>query len=31
MVYTEGDIHLVNIWLLKNLLNDKEVKGGIYR
>ena len=24
MVYTEGDINLVNICLMKNLLNDKK-------
>ena len=24
MVYTEGDIHLQNICLMKNLLNDKK-------
>ena len=29
MVYTEGDIHLENICLMKNLLNDKKVKGGV--
>ena len=29
MVYTEGDIHLENICLMKNLLNVKKVKGGV--
>ena len=29
MVHTEGDIHLENICLMKNLLNDKKVKGGV--
>ena len=29
MVYTEGDIHLENICLMKNLLNDKKVKGRV--
>ena len=26
MVYTEGDVHLVNICLMENLLNDKKNK-----
>ena len=29
MIYSVGDIHLVNICLMKNLLNDKKVKGGV--
>ena len=29
MVYTEGDIHLENICLMKNLLNVKKVKAGV--
>ena len=29
MVYTEGDIHLKNICLMKNILNDKKVKDGV--
>ena len=28
-VYTEGDIHLENICLMKNLLNFKKVKDGV--
>ena len=26
MIYTEGDIHLVNICLMKNLLNNKSLE-----
>ena len=29
MIYTEEDIHLENECLMKNLLNDKKVKGGV--
>ena len=31
MVYTEGDINLVNIRFIKNLLNNKKVRGGVIK
>ena len=29
MVYTDRDINLVNIYLMKNLLSDKKVRGRV--
>ena len=29
MTYTEGDINLINICLMKNLLNGKKVRSGV--